>query len=163
MVYHEATIARLTAELERSARDYDVAKAFHDLAVGERNRAWNTIQVLRSEHDQAIARAEAAEARIDELEAALTRREAMHECAMAELEAVRAEITRLCDRVVEVASERAAAEALLPSAYELALADAVEAAKHAGLSFGYERAVQAIRALPIPSPADLAARLGGAE
>ncbi len=49
----------------------------------------------------------------------------------------------------------------LAKAWMMAREDAVGAAKHAGLAFGYERAVQAIRALT--PPADLAARIGGAE
>ena len=88
----------------------------------------------------------------------------------AELEAARAEITRLCDRVIEVASERTAAEALLPRAYEAGRDDAAEVKVLRFEEGGHRAKVPlqpetqaAIRALPLPSPADLAARLGGAE
>lgn len=54
-----------------------------------------------------------------------------------------------------------ARQADLAKAWMMGREDAVGAAKHAGLAFGYERAVQAIRALT--PPADLAAKIGGAE
>ena len=53
-----------------------------------------------------------------------------------------------------------ARQADLAKAWMMGREDAAGAAKHAGLAFGYERAVQAIRALT--PPADLAARIGGA-
>ena len=53
-----------------------------------------------------------------------------------------------------------ARQADLAKAWTMGREDAAGAAKHAGLAFGYERAVQAIRALT--PPADLAARIGGA-
>jgi len=52
-----------------------------------------------------------------------------------------------------------ARQADLAKAWMMGREDAVGAAKHAGLAFGYERAVQAIRALT--PPADLAAKIGG--
>lgn len=42
-------IARLTAELESERKTFAVSKAFHDSAVGERDRAWRTIEALKSE------------------------------------------------------------------------------------------------------------------
>lgn len=54
-----------------------------------------------------------------------------------------------------------ARQADLAKAWMMGREDAAGAAKHAGLAFGYERAVQAIRALT--PPADLAAKIGGAE
>ena len=53
-----------------------------------------------------------------------------------------------------------ARQADLAKAWTMGRDAAAGAAKHAGLAFGYERAVQAIRALT--PPADLAARIGGA-
>ena len=50
-------------------------------------------------------------------------------------------------------------QAALAKAWMMGREDAAGAAKHAGLAFGYERAVQAIRALT--PPADLAAKIGG--
>lgn len=52
-----------------------------------------------------------------------------------------------------------ARQADLVKAWMMGREDAAGAAKHAGLAFGYERAVQAIRALT--PPADLAAKIGG--
>lgn len=69
---------------------------------------------------------------------------------------------RHCDRHYQRAAlqpDPDARQADLAKAWMMGREDAAGAAKHAGLAFGYERAVQAIRAM-IP-PDDLAAKIGG--
>ena len=64
-------IARLQSNLSGALKREAAGKAFHDLAVGERNRAWDEVAELKRRVRELEEIKEAAEARVRELEGLL--------------------------------------------------------------------------------------------